>query len=282
MKFINQRAELLPQQNWKKQIELAARTCYKSEDKIAEGTADEMVEMLISRKHYAMLEHGTIYLHFKAENRTNKLSRLFNKYYSNPYSRAKIDFTGVNVYITTNYRVIKENGWIKDLQYICQPTEHHVKRYTFRLTTSISIVRELLRHRVFSFANESTRYCNYSKDKFENGITYIEPTSLYECMFSVCDSAETAYLELLKKGCSPQQAREVLPLCTKSELIMTGFEDDWKDFLDKRLKGTTGRPHPDMVELAEKINSALCAEVLANSKPIQILLQNEEKKQKSQ
>lgn len=281
MKLINQKAELLPQQDWKKQIELAARTCYKSEDKIAEGTAEKMVDMLVKRKHYAMLEHGTIYLHFKAEHRTNKLSRLFNKYYNNPYSRAKIDFTGVNVYITTNYRVIKENGWIKDLQYICQPTEHHVKRYTFRLTTSISIVRELLRHRVFSFANESTRYVNYNKkDEF----CFIKPYWYDECGFAlqnrfdyICNAAIGAYNFVLQHQYPPQAAREVLPLCTKSELIMTGFEDDWKNFLHVRFKGDTGKPHPDMVELAEKINSALCAEVLANSKPIQILLWDEEK-----
>lgn len=281
MKLINQKAELLIQQDWKKQIEIAARTCYKSEDKIAEGTADKMLEKLINSKHYAMLEHGTIYLYVDGGLPVDifKLSYMFKKYYENPYSRVKWNRGDPYLTVTTNYRVIKEHGWGDDLRYLCDPTGNHVKRYTFRLTTSIGIVRELLRHRVFSFANESTRYVNYNKKEefcfikpywFENDTKgYIEE------LLHVCENSIQAYTTLINTGLPPQAAREVLPLCTKSELIMTGFEDDWKDFLNVRFKGTTGRPHPDMVELAEKINSALCAEVLANSKPIQILLQNE-------
>lgn len=268
MKLIPQTVELLKQEDWKKQIELAARTCYKSEDKIADGTADKMFERLINSKHYAMLEHGTIYLHISVGDtgRTNKLSRFLNKYYNDPYSRARIDYTGSNVYITTNYRVIKEHGWEKDLKYLCEPTDNHVKRYTFRLITSISIVRELLRHRVFSFANESTRFCNYSKDKFDNGITCIMPSwfldkniqeAVAEYFMDACKDAENYYFSLLKCGYPPQAAREVLPLCTKSELIMTGFEDDWDRFLELRLDGVTGKPHPDMLQLASMIKSSL-------------------------
>lgn len=283
MKLINQKAELLIQEDWKKQIEIAARTCYKSESSIKEGSAEIMLEKLINMHHYSMLEHGTIYLHMPIGDtgRSNKLTRFFHKYYHNPYSRARMDYTGSNVYITTNYRVIKENGWEKDLKYLCDPTDNHVKRYTFRLTTSISIVRELLRHRVFSFANESTRYCNYSKDKFNNEITFIEPywlnkaTKLQQTEFEFyCKTAEDTYLALLGKWderksdrrfrtgfkdnpLTPQQAREVLPLCTKSELIMTGFEDDWERFLELRLDGVTGKPHPDMLQLAGMIKSSL-------------------------
>ena len=73
----------------------------------------------------------------------------------------------------------------------------------------------------------------------------------------ICNAAIGAYNFVLQHKYPPQAAREVLPLCTKSELIMTGFEDDWKDFLDKRLKGTTGKPHPDMVELAQMIQDEL-------------------------
>lgn len=315
MKLIKQNAELLIQpkglNGLEKQIEIAARTCYKSENKITEDSAKDMLGKLVNSKHYSMLEHGTVYLKF---DQSKVPDTMVSKYYLNPYSRAKFRDESGMAYITTNYRVLKEHGWTKDLQYWCEPTDNHVKRYTFRLTTSISIVRELLRHRVFSFANESTRYCNYSKDTFNSEITCIIPYWLKineethidtprfidrTCgMVNIVKAgiiepedidfvssllmAEQVYLSMLvgdmRIGRSPQQAREVLPLCTKSELIMTGFEDDWNNFLDIRLKGTTGKPHPDMVELAEKINSALCAEVLANSKPIEILLQNEEKK----
>lgn len=287
MKLINQNAELLIQpkglNGLEKQIEIAARTCYKSEDKITEDSAKDMLGKLVNSKHYAMLEHGTVYLKF---DQSKVPDTMVSKYYLNPYSRAKFrDESGI-AYITTNYRVLKEHGWTKDLQYWCEPTDNHVKRYTFRLTTSISIVRELIRHRAFSFANESTRFINYNK---KGEFYFIKPYWYDECGFALqnifdnkCKEAIVDYNVILQHKYPPQAAREVLPLCTKSELIMTGFEDDWKQFLDVRLKGTTGKPHPDMIELAEKINSALCAYVLVNSKPIQILLRNEEKKQKSQ
>ena len=284
MKLIPQTVELLKQEDWKKQIEIAARTCYKSEDKIADGTADKMLERLINSKHYAMLEHGTIYLHYH-HNYKNSVMRFFDKYHNNPYSRAKINYEGTDAYITTNYRVLVENGWLKDLElYRCEPTDNHVKRYTLRIVTSIGIVRELLRHRVFSFANESTRYCNYSKDKFDNELTFILP-SLYNgtckefrelaslaamgCQIKKESEhyanlaaglmfAESVYITLTDKyKVSPQFAREVLPLCTKSELIMTGFEDDWDRFLELRLEGVTGKPHPDMLQLASMIKSSL-------------------------
>lgn len=263
MKLIPQTVELLKQEDWKKQIELAARTCYKSEDKIGEGTADAMLKKLINYRHYSMLEHGTIYLHMPIGDtgRSNKLTRFFHKYYHNPYSRAKMDYTGSNVYITTNYRVLLENGWTKDLQYLCKPTDNHVKRYTFRLITSISIVRELIRHRAFSFANESTRFIDYNKKGefyFIKPYWYEESDKDVKNRFDyICNAAIAAYNFMLQHNYSPQQAREVLPLCTKSELIMTGFEDDWENFLDIRLRGTTGKPHPDMVELAQLIEDEI-------------------------
>lgn len=132
---------------------------------------------------------------------------------------------------------------------------------------------ELIRHRVFSFAQESQRYCNYSKDKFDNGITFIKPSWCdKEVMSSIGNvttidiekssaefvlwmlylaDAEKAYLKLLEMGWTPQQARSVLPNATKTEIVMTGFEDDWRHFFDLRLRGTTGKPHPDMLVVAE-------------------------------
>lgn len=262
MKLINQKVELLIQpkglNGLEKQIEIAARTCYKSEDKITEDSAKDMLGKLVNSKHYAMLEHGTVYLKFDQ----NKVpDTMVSKYYLNSYSRAKFRDESGMAYITTNYRVLKEHGWTKDLQYWCEPTDNHVKRYTFRLTTSISIVRELLRHRIFSFANESTRFINYNK---KGEFYFIKPYWYDECGFALqnifdskCKEAIVDYNVILQHKYPPQAAREVLPLCTKSELIMTGFEDDWKDFLDKRLKGTTGKPHPDMVELAQMIQDEL-------------------------
>lgn len=78
-------------------------------------------------------------------------------------------------YITTNARVLIENNWLEDLQYMCEPTKYHAKRISVKFTTSIGITRELIRHRVFSFMNESTRYCNYSKGKFGSELTFVIP-----------------------------------------------------------------------------------------------------------
>ena len=292
MKLVQQSVEYLPQEDLFKQIELAARTCYKSEDKITDDSAKKMVDGLIKAGHNAMLEHGTIYLKYFWSGSVcdccNQIrpDEILDFYCQNPYSR--IVYHGNDLYITTNYRVLIENSRLDDLKYQCEPTEYHIKRYTFRLTTSISIVRELIRHRAFSFANESTRYCNYSKDKFD-GVTFIIPHwlsipegkytiksgSYYMFTSLLCNDKEIGSISekleefiltlyrieriynYLLEEYSPQQAREVLSLCTKSELIMTGFEDDWKRFLDVRLEGTTGKPHPDMVELAKMIKDKL-------------------------
>lgn len=165
-----------------KQIEGAGRVCYKSEDKIAEGTAKAFVDRMIASGHGAMLEHGTVYLKCKTEviNRYihpedgeeedfNKLE----KYEYNSYSVTNDD--GIYLYVTTNLRVLVENDWLDDLQYICEPTEFHEKRITVHFICDRGVSHEFVRHRVMSFAQESTRYCNYSKDKFGNELTFIIP-----------------------------------------------------------------------------------------------------------
>lgn len=271
MRLVKPKAELLLQQpgleGVYKQIELAGRTCYKSTDKITEDSAKLFVGRMINSKHTAMLEHGTVYLIIKWWH----IFKFF-KYLLNPYSKIR-KFK----YITTNLRVIKEHNWDNDLKYICEPTEYHEKRYTFRLTTSIGVTRELNRHRVNSIAEQSTRYCNYSKDKFGNEVAICIPSwlNLPEISvkyhdgvyvdtpgYSITDFenensflwaaafAEKQYFELLEQDWQPQQAREVLPLCTATEIIHTAFASDWKHFFDLRYYGTTGKPHPNMVELS--------------------------------
>lgn len=300
MKLIKPKAELLLQQpglleGVYKQIELAGRTCYKSTDKITEDSAKPFVDRMIKSNHLAMLEHGTVYLEFLCEqpikithtdgtsnvyDDTEIYNSLANKYTKNPYSKVNERYAGLGayiVYITTNLRVLVENGWLDDLKYICEPTKYHEKRYTFRLTTSIGVTRELNRHRINSIAEQSTRYCNYSKDKFGNEVAICIPSwlNLPEISvkyhdgvyvdtpgFSIVDFenensflwaaafAEKQYFELLEQGWQPQQAREVLPLCTATEIIHTAFASDWKHFFDLRYFGITGKPHPNMVELS--------------------------------
>lgn len=114
-----------------KQIERAGRVCYKSEDKITEDSAKDFVDRMIKLGHGAMLEHGTVYLQFKG------IIHCFGmgyqgglKYLNNPHSKVVLSEKGAIQYVTTNYRVLVENGWLDDLEYLCEPTEYHAKRIT--------------------------------------------------------------------------------------------------------------------------------------------------------
>lgn len=283
MKLINSKADLILQapglEGIYKQIEICGRTCYKSEDKITEDSAKGFVERMIKSNHTAMLEHGAVYLKF--EMNYEDIDRCDKYYHTEPYSRCHDNHKFY--YITTNLRVLAENNWMDDLKYLCEPTEYHEKRYTMKFITDRGVSHELVRHRVFSFAQESTRYCNYNKDKFGGEITYIIPswfehretfseTSLpnYVVLGAKLDSeknhynyqemivlqalarCEANYMCLLNCELTPQQARQVLPNALKTEICMTGFESDWKHFFDLRYYGKTGKPHPDMQELAGK------------------------------
>lgn len=268
MKLIESKAELIQQpsglEGVYKQIELCGRTCYKSEDKITEDSAKGFVDRMIKSNHTAMLEHGTVYLTIPKNDKF--IHACFNKYRRNKYSEIYYFTTGVKgiplldvypLYVTTNLRVLVENGWLDDLKYICEPTEYHERRYTLKLTTDRGVSHELVRHRVFSFAQESTRYCNYSKDKFDNELTFIFPHWLldrsHDKFIVALKNAEKYYFTLLDQVWTPQEARQVLPNALKTEICMTGFESDWKHFLDLRYFEVTGKAHPDMKELATKI-----------------------------
>lgn len=288
-------------------IKTAGQTCYDSE---SNRNPFDFVQMLIKSGHGAMLEHGTIYLTLEVNkdnctkafeypsakftahyNWSDVVGHIRAKYEDNPYSFVHHVQHGTtnspvhSYYITTNYRVIVENGWERDLQFITAPTEYHEKRVTVRFTTQIAISREYNRHRVDSIAEQSTRYCNYSKDKYDGQVTIVKPTWVDSDLLgdyfynydlrTLCASidagddqeewsdimywlfgnlaAEYAYLNLLRLGRSPQEARTVLALDTRTELVHTAFVSDWKHFFDLRALGTTGKPHPDAKILAEPL-----------------------------
>lgn len=255
-------------------IERAGRTCYKSTRPKGQ-TAKDFVDRMIASQHYAMLEHGAVYL--KVPNGVVDEGFQFGTNWStlclNPYTKYYSD--GDYYYYTTNYRVIIENDLQGVLEYLCEPTEHHERRVTVRFTTDRGVSHEFVRHRVFSFAQESTRYCNYSKDKFGKEITFIAPSWMDNTSFENVDNylhgreydmsfgsinlvnalsqCELCYLSMINEGLKPQQARQVLPNALKTELIMTGFISDWEHFFSLRALGTTGAPHPDAKALAEPL-----------------------------
>ena len=170
-----------------KSIELAGRISYKSEDRITEDSAKGFVDMLIKRKHYSPLEFGTVYLYIN--NHNPSFNKIIDRYYYNKYSKCRV-FPN-KAYISTNYRVIVENSWQDDLKYLCEPTEFHSKRVCVKFICDRGILAEFTRHRTFSFMAESSRYCNYSKDRFGNELTFIIPEWLdieeghhkYDCSF---------------------------------------------------------------------------------------------------
>lgn len=232
-----------------KQIEKAGRVCYKSEDKIAEGTAGVFAGRMTASGHGAMLEHGTVYLKFSFVESYNKPVH----YLDNPYSRYKEVYLGktscqgdteyyFDVYVTTNYRVLLENGWLGDLKYQCEPTEHHEKRITVKFICDRGVSHEFVRHRVMSFAQESTRYCNYSKDKFGNEITFIIPNwlNLSENSYGTIDNP----LDIqFKEYDNPYEAEFVNGLLG-AEFRYMNLLSNWENRTpDKRFKtGFKGNP----------------------------------------
>lgn len=265
MKLINQSAEICKTHGYTlqdiyKDIERAARVSYKSEDKITEDSAEKMVKRLINMKHYSPLEFGTVYLKMPMA----QLYFTCIKYEKNQFS--KTIMSDGYFYVTTNYRVIIENGWENDLQYMCKPTKHHQRRTTIKFITNRAMTHELVRHRSMSFMQESQRYCNYSKDKFNNEITFIKPcwvnisttdSAVYDAssdgdyFIQALEDAENWYLSLLKEGWTPQQARAVLPNATKTEIYMCGFDRDWEHFFDLRDKTYVD---PQMYDLAHSLH----------------------------
>lgn len=268
-----------------KAAELPGRICYCSQDKMAPGTAEKFCKGLMKSNHGAPLEHGTVYLKVLKHSDWNDLDKYrFNKY-------SKYTESDNYAYVTTNLRVLFENGWMDDLKYWCEPTEYHEKRVEVRFTVDRFTGEEFLRHRAASFNRESTRYVLFTKEKFGGGsIKYIIPvwmldettmkeiddhkdlsitdfckevineeeghgdmTDVLVWMFAL-KACEWSYCKLTNTfGWQAQQARTVLPCAISSPLIKTAFVSDWVHFFNLRALGTTGKPHPQAFELADPL-----------------------------
>lgn len=284
MKLINQNVEewhcgyTLPE-IWS-HIAKCARVCYQSEPRNNGETDKDFVKRVILRNHsfyeigesrelqlklhLSCLEHGTVYLDIPYEE-DNLMAINFFK--NNIYSKHNTS-SNAHYHITTNMRVIIENNLINILYYITKPNVFHCLRTTFNITTDIGVARELARHRTHSISEESTRYCNYSKDKFGNELSFIipewvetrcpntehsGPSSADIYWSSACKEAESNYFRLLENGWTPQQARQILPLSTKVQTIHTAFESDWVEFISLRADACSGSVHPNMNIIANKI-----------------------------
>lgn len=302
MQIVKIKAEYIPQKPgmggvWEK-IEQGGRTCYKSEGLTkydengnslsAEEFANKLVNVL---KHRSVAEHATIYLkeprRFEYANNIELEEEPGDLWVmtTNPYVKAVQDED--YLYVTTNYRVILENGWEELMEkYMCEPEEKHIKRHSIRIFTDRGVSAESNRHRVNSPSERSTRYCDYvPSKKWNKGIHVVMPDE-FEGMeeeienwdwqkaieilyrpgkpkFAAIDfwmlanrTCEYCYNGLRELGWTPQQARRVLPLDIETELVITAFEDDWMNYFGQRFYGSTGTPHPDMLKTARAMMNA--------------------------
>lgn len=277
--FVNQKGFTL--KDIYKHIEYCARISYKSQDKITDTSYEKFVNMLESRGHDRPLEFGTVYLTLRGDD-TDALRNIFI-YAENPWTKIRKQVIKAEYdpnirvvlnYVTTNYRVIVENHLEEDLKYLCEPTEYHYKRYTIHMILDRGVMDEFRTHVGLSHLAESTRYCNYSKDKFGNEITFIKPCwcnipegdygtpdyipdrlprigATESGLIDAFQYAEYYYFFLLSEGWTPQQARSVLPLSIKSELISCGFKDSWENFFYCR---DAPDAHPMAQEIAKPMH----------------------------
>lgn len=269
-----------------KSIELAGRVSHKSEDKITEDSAKTFVGRMLNMKHLATCEFGTVYLEYHVQDpsvigesnyhkQQEELNSLIKKYANNKYSCIKVNHYYDTVFITSNYRVLVENNWLGDLRYLCIPTSFHERRYTVKFICDRGVTHEFVRHRPFSFMQESTRYCNYSKGKFNNELTFIIPCwsnieeQDYGDIFNVKEpnntlapneyafidalrTSEAHYIGMVSNDWKPEQARAILPNALKTELYMCGYVEDWKHFFE--LRDDKQHAHPQAYELAHPLH----------------------------
>lgn len=300
-------------------MELAGRTCYKSEDKMTETSAENFVSNLLKAGHTAMLEHSHIIIQTTREqaeylsdildlnricpgnNATlsqyinitmNPISDTYGNFISGSF-RAFIQIfrpddqgnkilydSGLEAALhdaypemfdgsdiegnTASCKIISRSEFIDAVRgAYCYADGGEIANsvirkhlvHTIKFTCDRGVSHEFVRHRPASFAQESTRYCNYANDKFGNEITVIRPcywaddSKQMKLWKIACDFAESKYFDLLISGATPQEARSVLPNSLKTELIITATEDEWQHIINLRYHGTTGKPHPQMYEV---------------------------------
>ena len=281
MKLVKQSFEILEQKDFslkgiKQFIERCGRVCYKSEDKITDTSYEKFVDMLERKDHARPLEFGTIHLKMKASNFQGFIHALFSEKMFNSIW-IKCNCEDKTMYITTNYRyylnIIKQFPSIKNY-FTEEDNKFYPKRYTVHFITNRGIMDEFRTHVTLSHLAESTRYCAYNKDRFNNEVTFIIPNWVdsikegtytkdhefppmwgydnwmdSEWFYTMCKAEET-YLTMVREYLVPQQAREVLPLSVKSELISCGFGSAWCNFFYRRCAKDA---HPMAREIATSL-----------------------------
>lgn len=279
----------IPKDNGETDYDFLVRTLFKGCNVLKKYYDKEF----IIKTHLSVCEHGTVHLKYRLfiVKEIAKATRFIN----NPYSKVKED--DGYAYVTTNMRVLIENNWLDELEFIdTTPNRpYYIDRYTVNFITDIGASRELNRHRVNSISEESTRYCRYNADKFGNNISVAKLPWISDAdLVGGCNSysegfytddeiyydgiirdkyvvnweaidwflyglqiANLVYCKCIEFGWTAQQAREILPLSTKTQVVHTAFIDDWQHFIELRSFGVSGVPHPMIKELADEVKFLL-------------------------
>lgn len=253
MKIVEPKVEIITEQNPLKRIELACRTCYKSEYRITETSAMPFVQRLIARKHMTPLEHARIQVPFEEMEILNCENPVF------PYGFEDRTLMGFDKDAwSINLRDYLAIGG--DIQRVADGEFPMADDYmTARFTCDIGMSRELLRHRVFSACERSTRYVRLDGD-----IEFVLPlpfdgydsmnNEIFETWELSCKRSEESYQWLIYYGASPQEARNVLPLSLKTELVMTGLNRDWQTLIEMRSDKAA---HPQMQYLMKLLKQKM-------------------------
>lgn len=237
MKLLKPSVEILDNSNPYKLIEKCGRVCYKSESRITNDSYVKFINMIKKNKHLSVLEHGTFYLTIPSGDLNfPRIREGVTKLLDNKYTKYKEH--NQLLYVTTNYRVIVENNLEALLFYNLGISEHHYKRTTVKFVCSRACAQQLTRHRIASFSMESQRYCNYSKGKFNGEISFIYLKDIPEVQKNLYSECEKVYMQLIANKFLPQEARMVLPNATKTELIMTAYNDDWQEIFNLRCSNS--------------------------------------------
>lgn len=284
MRMINPSVALIKESDPFKKIERVGRTCYKSEDMITEDSAKKFYSGLVKRHHTAMVEHATFVFEVDAETYCYLHGHKFLNYtYNDPENRFLIsgnlralnecgetillkalhDIDPALVYVPHPVNFEEYCGEVKvvNLEELGNLSVEEFMAhayFTFHFICDRGVTHEIVRHRPASYAQESTRYCNYTKEKFGGEITFIKPAhwdSLPDPIkfryVRALETCEDEYARLISYGQTPQQARAVLPNALKTEIIMTANAGEYEHFFDLRSRATTGAPHPDMKVVAD-------------------------------
>ena len=291
MEFVKNNVKLVDLAEPGRKIEYAGRVCYKSQDKISEDSYERFIKGIVNRGHTSVLEHErkmfAIPANVFCENSYEEMFE-FEHYFN-----ITVNTSGMptHFFVSGNIRAwyellngeksimyqeetkvlknflhkdypylfeIDENEDVRDdnilydldAEKICDNLSAH-KAYTFEIVGSRSFTHQIVRHRSLSFSQESQRYCNYSGDKFNHSIRFIKSESVDENVLKII---ENSYFKAIENGAKPEDARQILPNCAASTIVVTGTINDWKKFLHLRVDNHAQK---EIREIAESIMSYL-------------------------